>query len=113
MNKKYLSIGVATVLLIAGISTYYYKKTNSTSINVLATTDIHGSTSRAMIKYVKDKRNDGGADLVVDSGDFWGADTYEMKEWLDGTRPTFDEKGHIRFQYFLQIYIIIKLIKML
>ena len=55
MNKKYIAIGLAAVLL-AGGGVAYYKKTHEASINVLGTTDIHGATSRAMIKYVEDKK---------------------------------------------------------
>lgn len=97
MNKKYVAIGLVAVLLASAGGAAYYKKTHEASINVLGTTDIHGATSRAMIKYVEDKRKNGGADLVVDSGDFWGSETYEMQEWFDGTRPTFDENGRVRF----------------
>lgn len=72
MNKKYVAIGLVSVLLASAGGAAYYKKTHEASINVLGTTDIHGATSRAMIKYVEDKRKNGGADLVVDSGDFLG-----------------------------------------
>ena len=50
MNKKYVAIGLVAVLLASAGGAAYYKKTHEASINVLATTDIHGATSRAMIK---------------------------------------------------------------
>ena len=96
MKKKCLIAGISVAVLIVG-GGFFYQKTHNASINILATTDIHGATSRAMIKYVDDKRKNGGADLLVDSGDFWGSDTYEMQEWFDGTRPTFDKNGRVRF----------------
>lgn len=96
MKKKCLIAGISAAVLIVG-GGIFYQKTHNASINILATTDIHGATSRAMIKYVDDKRKNGGADLLVDSGDFWGSDTYEMQEWFDGTRPTFDKNGRVRF----------------
>lgn len=55
MNKKYVAIGLVAVLLAGAGGAVFYKKTHEASINVLATTDIHGATSRAMIKYVEDK----------------------------------------------------------
>lgn len=95
-RKRIIVISVlacAAAITTAGI--FYNSRT--TDINILATTDIHGSTSRSMVSYVKNYKKEGKADLVVDSGDFWGSGTNEMLEWISGKKPLFDESGRVEF----------------
>ena len=62
------------VLLSIGILTGC-TETKSTQINVLATTDLHGSVPYNMAEHIKKERENGSNISLVDAGDFFDSDS--------------------------------------
>ena len=72
--KKILPI-IAVSLSIGILTGCTETKTKSTQINVLATTDLHGSVPYNMAEYIKKERENDPNISLVDAGDFFDSDS--------------------------------------
>ena len=71
IKKLMVIIPSLAVLLLGGCT-----DTNSTTINVLATTDLHGMVPYNVAEYVKEEREKDENITLVDAGDFFDSDGY-------------------------------------
>ncbi|MDR0879619.1 MAG: metallophosphoesterase [Clostridioides sp.] len=88
-NKK--RILIATIFFILAFISYMEYESIDESIpdaevNVLATSDLHGNVPDELVDYIQKKRASDPNLITVDGGDFWDAQTTEMKEWVSGKK---------------------------
>lgn len=80
-NKNILMIvWILTLILITGCTS-----SNTTKINILATTDLHGEVSYDISEYIKSEKESNHNTVVVDAGDFFDMGDYgtTMMKYFD------------------------------
>ena len=82
-NKKVLII-VSTLMLILILSTGC-TSSNTTEINIVATTDLHGEVPYNITEYIKVEKENNQNTVAVDAGDFFDSRVYgtPMRKYFD------------------------------
>lgn len=80
-NKRILTMALILILMLSTGCT----SSNTTEINVLATTDLHGEVPINLIEYIKKEKENNPNTVVADAGDFFDSGIYgtPMMKYFD------------------------------
>ena len=88
-NKKIIMLVSILILILTTGCT----NSNTTKINILATTDLHGEVPYDISEYIKAEKETNSNTLVVDAGDFFDLGDYgtTMRKYFDDRQNSIEQ----------------------